>query len=78
MKNLKYLLDTIPTYDNEDRKSAYIDLLSAIEFRSEIAMKNFLATWVDMTDEELHNLSQQDRQYRLFIKEFSEVYHGQD
>lgn len=73
MYSLKDLLDTIPTNDNEDRKSAYIDLLSAIEFRSEITMKNFLATWVDMTDEELHNLSQENKDYRQFILDFQET-----
>jgi len=75
MYSLKDLLDTIPTNDNEDRKCAHIDLLSAIEFRSEIAMNNFIATWVDITEDELHNLSQENKDYRQFILEFQEKYH---
>jgi len=75
MYDLKDLLDTIPTNDNEDRKCAYLDCLSAIDFQSENTMRNFLATWVDMKAEEVDILSQQDAQYRDFLVTFSEKYH---
>lgn len=76
MNDLKYLLDIIPTNDNEDRKCAYIDILSAIDFQSEIAIRNFLLNWVDMPDEEVQNLSKADKHYRAFILEFWEIYNG--
>lgn len=78
MDEMRYLLDTIPTNDNEDRKAAYIDILSAIDFQSEITMRNFLSTWVDVNDEEVDTLSQGDRDYRQFILEFQEIYDGRD
>lgn len=74
MYYLKDLLDTIPTNDNEDRKCTYLDCLSATDFQSENTMRNFLATWVDMPDPEVQNLSQADRDYRQFLLEFWEIY----
>lgn len=75
MYNLKDLLETIPTNGNEDRKCAYLDCLSAIDFQSEIAMINFVKHWVDMSATEQYYLSQADRDYRQFILEFQEKYH---
>jgi len=75
MYDLKDLLDTIPTNDNEDRKYAYLDILSALDFQSENTMRNFLSLWVDMKPEEADTLSQQDAQYRDFLVSFSERYH---
>lgn len=73
MESLIDRLNSIATNDCRDREEAKRDILSAISMDSDIVIENFLATWVDLSDQEVQNLSQGDQGYRQFILEFEEV-----
>ena len=75
MYDLNVILESIPTNDCQDRLQAKDDVRYSISMNSEVALRNFLSIWALTTDSDLANLSTSDKQYRLFVKEFSEKYH---
>lgn len=75
MHDLKAILDSIPTNDCLDREGAKRDLLSALSMDSTVVIENFVNTWLLTPESDVAKMSTSDKQYRLFIKEFSEKYH---
>lgn len=75
MDALKTLLNSIPTKNCPDREEAKRDLSSAISMASVVVIEEFMNTWLLTSELEFANLTTSDRQYRLFIKEFQEIYH---
>lgn len=76
MKNLQMLLQSISTFGDPDREDAMIDLSSAISMDSETVLKDFISKWLLTSESDLAKMSQEDKAYRRFIVEFSEVYNA--
>lgn len=78
MKNMKDLLNSIPTNDCPDRLMAKEDLRYAIAIDSQNVIENFINPWVLTPESDLAKMSSEDKAYRQFILEFQEIYDGQN
>ncbi len=75
MKNMKDLLNSIPTSECPERLMAKDDLRYAIAIDSQNVIDNFINPWVLTPESDLAKMSSEDKAYRQFILEFKETYH---
>ncbi len=76
MKDLKMLVQSIPTHHDPDREDAMVDLYSAVSMDSEIVLQDFISKWVLTSQSDLAKMSSEDKAYRQFILEFKGKYDG--